>query len=545
MEIKNEEKNKKFISSLKNKILKREYNLKNQSIHNIDSNEYNILKTPSYNKEEKTPKLNPIKNKKGFNMSIEKENLIKTNTSRISNSNKNILKLKNENNNNNLYDLFYTTSKVIKKQKFLRKTKPSINIFNYNSNIVNDQEGKKKLLNEIFPDINEISKYSNLPFFSFVKMKIPNKLKVNTEEMAKKIPKEKFLYKISHNIDEEKINNKIDKNKGIKKGTTSQYFHGVDNFCINNKLSETNFFKEDLNKKEKLKLDINNLGGEKIPQLNNKERHIKILKNNLKNLKSISGKLVDEFEDGVFKFFDEEYDNSNNNIDIFDIPKKIAEYKNKLTSTSDPDSFGINRSTMTNNENNNSTNTNNNINNIVNLSNQFKLNNINNRNKLLIAAQNISKNKSKYDRNNNNIINSNNNTTGLKRPLRYPINFYSVQQIKNKEGFNDSHIISFEERAKRIEKEYMENRKNHFNHLYQLNFNTKSLQKKKKVITNSYAYKKESRIRDMIIGNKLKCEFSPVDIKRVLNGLKPWVDVKSEEKINLENNSGDKNLYLD
>ena len=57
--------------------------------------------------------------------------------------------------------------------------------------------------------------------------------------------------------------------------------------------------------------------------------------------------------------------------------------------------------------------------------------------------------------------------------------------------------------------------------------------KKKKVLTNALAFKKESKIRDIVIGRKLKCEFSPADIKRVLNGLKPWVDcnLDKEEKV--------------
>lgn len=36
------------------------------------------------------------------------------------------------------------------------------------------------------------------------------------------------------------------------------------------------------------------------------------------------------------------------------------------------------------------------------------------------------------------------------------------------------------------------------------------------------AYLTESRIRDIILSKTLKCEYDSVDIKRVLNGKKPW-----------------------
>jgi lipoate-protein ligase A len=68
--------------------------------------------------------------------------------------------------------------------------------------------------------------------------------------------------------------------------------------------------KEDLNKKKfKLELDINNLTkGEKIPQISNREKHIKILENNIKNIKLIPNQLMNDLEDDVFKFIDNEFD---------------------------------------------------------------------------------------------------------------------------------------------------------------------------------------------------------------------------------------------
>ena len=46
----------------------------------------------------------------------------------------------------------------------------------------------------------------------------------------------------------------------------------------------------------------------------------------------------------------------------------------------------------------------------------------------------------------------------------------------------------------------------------------------------------ECRNRDIIIANKLKCEFSPTDIKRVLNGQKPWNDCESLDEKFLSKN---------
>ena len=47
---------------------------------------------------------------------------------------------------------------------------------------------------------------------------------------------------------------------------------------------------------------------------------------------------------------------------------------------------------------------------------------------------------------------------------------------------------------------------------------------KKLIKNNKFAYKHESRLRDLMIANKLKCEFNEIDIQRILNGKKPWKD---------------------
>ena len=49
---------------------------------------------------------------------------------------------------------------------------------------------------------------------------------------------------------------------------------------------------------------------------------------------------------------------------------------------------------------------------------------------------------------------------------------------------------------------------------------------KKKIITHKEAFLHECKKRDILISNKLKCEFDNYeDIKRILNGKKPLKDI--------------------
>ncbi len=57
-------------------------------------------------------------------------------------------------------------------------------------------------------------------------------------------------------------------------------------------------------------------------------------------------------------------------------------------------------------------------------------------------------------------------------------------------------------------------------------------------MNHGFAFKKECKIRDIIIGNKLKCEFNPIDIKRILKGLKPYSDIKLDDEINIKIENG-------
>ena len=535
MEIKkDEEKRRKFASTIKNKMFKGYEKFRNKNYNNFDIN--NKFRRFSHDNE-KDPKYNIEKEYIILNDNIKIEDKILKNKF---NSMNNITisglsKTKKEDYNNTLNKLFFTTSNIIKNQKGIKFKKPNIMISNFNSNNnPNNIKEKKKILNKLFPDIDEINKYSNLPFFSLIKIRNPYKMKLhsnNKKDIKKKFPQEEFLYKISHsNNEEEKTNYNFIKNKGIKKGRTTKYFHGISNFCINNKISDTNFMKEeDFNKKNfKLQLDIENLNkGEKIPQISTREKHIKILANNLNNIKSIPNQIMNDLEDGVFKFIDEEFDKSNNEDLNKSNSKKNEEYKinlppalENISPQKKDQSIGTNR-------------------NIIDLTNQFKFNNSTVSKKFLLTTndnKSNSKNLSYY--NNSTFFNS----SGFKKPQQYPINFYSTQQIKIKEHFNKTHKNTFEERNKKIKKGYNSERNTRKKLSDEMIGNINELQKRTK-LNNKFAFKKECRMRDIIIGNKLKCEFSPIDIKRILNGLKPWSDIKLDEERDF-NFDNDKNYEI-
>ena len=432
-----EEKNKKFTSTIKNKMFKGYEKVRNK-IHN------NFVQTDNFQRfsydNEKIPNFinnldkenNYSYEKKNFKSQFKRNNLEKMNNISI----QHLSKIKKDDYNNILNKLFFTTTNIFN-QKLFKYKRPKINLENNNNITVTsyDIKEKKELLNKLFPDITEINQYSNLPFFSLIKVRSPYKMKLNLnskKEIKKKFPQEEFLYKISHNNnDEEKINYNFIKNKSVKKGITKKYFHGVDKYCINNKISENNFItKENLNKKKfKLELDINNLTkGEKIPQISTKEKHIRILEKNLKNIKTIPNQLMNDLEDDIFNFIDNEFDSINEESKNY----KKEEYKNAI----------------------NIEQANDNDTNCINLNKQFNTNNINNTSisdknlQTSIDYLNYSKNKSYFNNTNNNNFKS----TVLKKPNKYPINFYSTQQLKIKEHFNKTHKNTFDERNKKFKK---------------------------------------------------------------------------------------------
>jgi hypothetical protein len=125
-------------------------------------------------------------------------------------------------------------------------------------------------------------------------------------------------------------------------------------------------------------------------------------------------------------------------------------------------------------------------------------------------------------------------TYSFKKPKLYPINYYSSNQLRNKEKkYENSHKLAFEEFQKKINLKEESKKEKTFRKKYELDEYEKVYFNKlfnKNVMTNKKAFLRECRIRDIILTNKLKCEFSPKDIKRVLNGLKPWNDCEKLDK---------------
>ena len=485
-----EEKNKTMNSKLKNNPLK-EY----QKIRNKTKTNYYISKIKNDNNYYKTfDKSSIILNEEIYNSFQQK----KENSRTIYNNLKqfkilNFSKERKNNYNNTLNKLFFTTSNILKHKKIDKKKDSIVNTY-YNMNQIDDDiNGKNRILNKLFPDINEMNKYSNLPFFSLIKRRTPFKMKFNLDlnNLKKRIKQEEFLFKLSHTNDsnEQKL---LNINKGIKKGRTTQYFHGVDKFCINNKISEINHpLKESIiRNKFNLQLNVENItrGGEKTPQMNNKEKRIKMLENNVNNIKSIPKELVNGLEEEVFKFLDEEFEKNHIELDKDNENKELEKNTNEKKTEE--------KNVMTGFDNN--------------------INNLN---------LNFLSNKSTYTNISDiNYINPN----PLKKPNKYPTNYYSTQQLRKKEHFSDNYKITFEERIKKLNKEKEEKKLNKIKNGLELE-NIKDLKEKRK-INNGIIYRRHAKIADKLIGNTLKNTYDDVDTKRILNGLKPWIFIKSDEK---------------
>ena len=489
---KNDEKTQFNYSTIKNKLFKEYQHLRNKTnpqYYIPESNE----RINYYRTFDKSSNILNEESHNSFDQNKKKTNAHYNNIKNL--KIEHFSKIKKDDYNNTLNKLFFTTSNIIK-YKMNQNPKDSIINSYYNINLNDtDSNSKKRLLNKLFPDIDEINKYSNLPFFSLVKNKKPFKMKLNFGFNNKKykIKQEEFLYKISHN-DDYKGQNNINKNKGIKKGTTIQYFHGFDKFCINNKISETNFPLNYKKNKLNLELDIKNItkGGEKTSQMSSKEKRLKMLENNVNNIKSIPNELMNDLEEEVFKILDEEFEknHSNDNNKTKEEEKEKLEYELKDKKNEKEEKNIIN-----------------------NLNLNFISNNILNSNRS----------------SDNNYI----NTNTFKRPNKYPINFYTTQQLKKKEHFPKNYKNTFDERIKKLKKEKEEKEKEEKNIIKlksKLSLeNMKDLKEKRKT-NNKIFYKKQSKISDILIGNKLKDSYDEVDTKRILNGLKPWIYIKEDER---------------
>ena len=120
----------------------------------------------------------------------------------------------------------------------------------------------------------------------------------------------------------------------------------------------------------------------------------------------------------------------------------------------------------------------------------------------------------------------------FRKPKFYPINYYNSNQLKQKEKkYENIHKLAYEEYQKKInikDDKIGKIKKNHKLDEYEKQYFNKLFSKRQ--MTNKLAFLRECRIRDIILNNKLKCEFSQSDIKRLLAGLKPWNDCEKLDK---------------
>jgi hypothetical protein len=230
----------------------------------------------------------------------------------------------------------------------------------------------------------------------------------------------------------------------------------------------------------KLELDINNLSNEDEKRISHKEKYFLLLKNKLKDLKN--GYIFKNLKEDILNF-NEENDKMVNNSFNLDEKNKITEIKGNNISL---ESFK-----RKNNYNNKSSQ--------ININNYFSLKNEN---------------------------------SNLKKPLKYPINFYSNKQLEiKKKRYEKTHREGWKEFKRKIN---LKNR-NYKNVLSLCILEPNINLTKKKIMTNKIAYLIESKKRDILISNKLKCEFDDDDIKRIINGKKPFKDLFQNEN-NYNNN---------
>ena len=288
-----------------------------------------------------------------------------------------------------------------------------------------------------------------------------------------RILKEDFLYKISHGDRFFTINknNNFIKNKSMKKGLTMNYFNNKNQNILRNELSLPEL---------RLELDINNLNNEDEKRISNKEKYFLLLKNKLKDLKN--GNIFKNLKEDILNFNEENDKMINNSLNL----DKINNNKEIKGNNISVDSFKRN-----NNYDNKSSK--------IYINNYFSLNNENN---------------------------------SLKKPLKYPINFYSNKQLEiKKKRYEKTHREGWKEFKRKIN---LKNR-NYKNVLSLCILEPNINLTKKKIMTNKIAYLIESKKRDILISNKLKCEFDDDDIKRIINGKKPFKDLFQNEN-NYNNN---------
>ena len=359
------------------------------------------------------------------------------------------------------------------KNMFLTQTKPRNVSTNTNNDII-EKENKKHIFQKLFPDKKEIFKYSELPFFSLTKN--PNNFGINSTEIINlKENDDKFNQDdFLYKLSHKRENSEksITNNFNKNKGVKK----GMTQMTWNNNYKINK-------KKEKLMLDIENMNNNKQVYLNSKEKRYKILEKEIEPLKNIISFLKD-FETEIEKDEIKTVDN---------IDKDKLEKKTQI--------------------------------NDVDINNQKKEDMVINNNKELeeIASRTA------Y------------NPHPFKKPKFYPVNYYNSKQLTYKEKrFEDVHKIGVEEFQKKIN---LKTNDNTLQKLYKKKYVMDEYEKQlfKKLITKhklslKEGYLRNCRINDIILVSKLKCEFSPRDVKRVVNGIKPWNDCQKFDQKFFEKN---------
>ena len=372
----------------------------------------------------------------------------------------------------------YNKRKLKSKNMFLTQTKNKTECTNTELDAI-ELENKKSTFKKLFPDQNEIYKYSELPFFSLTKN--PNNYGYvgNTMVKLKKdddiFSQEDFLYRLSHKRENpEKYNlNNFNKNKEVIKGNVL--------VNINDRDNKNNKDKKNI----KLTMDIENMNNNKTAYLDSKEKRYKILEKEIEPLKNVIS---------LFKDFATEIEKEDN----IDIEKTKSE-----------------KTTPIDNSKNNS--------NII--KKESSVNITNNENNIELIASRTAYSPHIF-----------------KKPKLYPINHYALNQVIIKEKrYERMHKMGLEDFQRKINlKNEKENViKNIYKKKYIMDEYEKEYFKRlftKEKISVRDAYLRKCRINDIILVSKLKCEFSPRDVKRVLNGIKPWNDCQKLDQKFIEKN---------
>ena len=372
----------------------------------------------------------------------------------------------------------YNKRKLKSKNMFLTQTKNKTEYTNTDLDAI-ELENKKSTFKKLFPDQNEIYKYSELPFFSLTKN--PNNYGYvgNTMVKLKKdddiFSQEDFLYRLSHKRENpEKYNlNNFNKNKEVIKGNVL--------VNINDRDNKNNKDKKNI----KLTMDIENMNNNKTAYLDSKEKRYKILEKEIEPLKNVIS---------LFKDFATEIEKEDN----IDIEKTKSE-----------------KTTPIDNSKNNS--------NVI--KKESSVNITNNENNIELIASRTAYSPHIF-----------------KKPKLYPINHYALNQVIIKEKrYERMHKMGLEDFQRKINlKNEKENViKNIYKKKYIMDEYEKEYFKRlftKEKISVRDAYLRKCRINDIILVSKLKCEFSPKDVKRVLNGIKPWNDCQKLDQKFIEKN---------